>query len=236
MTRRSINFFDKETGENVFLCYHCVKCTSGCPLVDHFDLSPNQIMRAAQLGMEDMIFESKSPWLCASCQTCTTRCPQGIDIAKVMDFIVGEAIKTDILEQFDRYTKEMRFESGMEMIEGIVTFYLHMAGSMEDRFLLLHRHDAYEMAMENAVFRGHLEAIFTSVVDVFERALLLGQEDGSIEKTQGKKTAFILFSMVDGLVRLDTFKLYHGGSLYDELISSCRRMLQRQDTKGCGKP
>ena len=146
-----------------------------------------------------------------------------------------EAIKTDILEQFDRYTTEMRFENGMEMIEGIVTFYLHMAGSMEDRFLLLHRHDAYEMAMENAVFRGHLEAIFTSVVDVFERALLLGQEDGSIEKTQGKKTAFILFSMVDGLVRLDTFKLYHGGSLYDELITSCRRMLQRQDTKGCNR-
>jgi len=146
-----------------------------------------------------------------------------------------EAIKTDILDQFDRYTTEMRFESGMEMIEGIVTFYLHMAGSMEDRFLLLHRHDAYEMAMENAVFRGHLEAIFTSVVDVFERALLLGQEDGSIEKTQGKKTAFILFSMVDGLVRLDTFKLYHGGSLYDELITSCRRMLQRQDTRGCSK-
>ena len=146
-----------------------------------------------------------------------------------------EAIKTDILEQFDRYTTEMRFESGMEMIEGIVTFYLHMAGSMEDRFLLLHRHDAYEMARENAVFREHLEAIFTSFVDVFERALLLGQEDGSIEKTQGKKTAFILFSMVDGLVRLDTFKLYHGGSLYDELISSCRRMLQRQDTRGCSR-
>ena len=80
-----------ETGENVFLCYHCVKCTSGCPLVEHFDLAPNQIMRAAQLGMEEVIFESKSPWLCASCQTCTTRCPQGIDIARVMDFIVSEA-------------------------------------------------------------------------------------------------------------------------------------------------
>jgi heterodisulfide reductase subunit B len=84
------------TGENVFLCYHCVKCTSGCPLVDHFDLSPNQIMRAAQLGMEEMVFNSKTPWLCASCQTCTTRCPQGIDIAKVMDFIVSEAMKKGI--------------------------------------------------------------------------------------------------------------------------------------------
>jgi heterodisulfide reductase subunit B len=86
----------RETGENVFLCYHCVKCTSGCPLVEHFDLAPNQIMRAAQLGMEDVIFESKTPWLCASCQTCTTRCPQGIDIAKVMDFLVSDAMKRGI--------------------------------------------------------------------------------------------------------------------------------------------
>jgi heterodisulfide reductase subunit B len=86
----------RETGENVFLCYHCVKCTSGCPLVEHFDLAPNQIMRAAQLGMEDLIFDSKTPWLCASCQTCTTRCPQGIDIAKVMDFLVSDAMERGI--------------------------------------------------------------------------------------------------------------------------------------------
>jgi heterodisulfide reductase subunit B len=81
----------EKTGENVFLCYQCVKCTSGCPLAQHFDLAPNQVLRAAQLGMEDLIYGCKTAWLCASCQTCTTRCPQGIDIAKVMDFIVGEA-------------------------------------------------------------------------------------------------------------------------------------------------
>jgi heterodisulfide reductase subunit B len=61
-------------------------------LIDHFDLGPNQILRAAQLDQDELIFESKSPWLCASCQTCTTRCPQGIDVAKVMDFIVIEAM------------------------------------------------------------------------------------------------------------------------------------------------
>lgn len=86
----------ENTGENVFLCYQCTKCTAGCPLMDYFDLGPNQIMRAAQLGMEQLIFESKSPWLCASCQTCTTRCPQGIDIVKVMDFVVIEATKRGI--------------------------------------------------------------------------------------------------------------------------------------------
>jgi len=86
----------EKTGENVFLCYHCTKCASGCPLVEHFDLAPNQVMRAAQLGMKDVIFDSTTPWICASCQTCTTRCPQGIDIAKVMDFIVGEAMAEGI--------------------------------------------------------------------------------------------------------------------------------------------
>jgi heterodisulfide reductase subunit B len=79
------------TGENVFLCYQCVKCTSGCPLAEWFDLAPNQVLRAAQLGMEERLFASRTPWLCGSCMTCTTRCPQGIDVAKVMDFVVGEA-------------------------------------------------------------------------------------------------------------------------------------------------
>lgn len=80
-----------QTGENVYLCYQCVKCTAGCPLMEYFDLAPNQVMRAAQLGMDDTVLNAKTPWLCASCQTCTTRCPQGIDVARVMDFMVMEA-------------------------------------------------------------------------------------------------------------------------------------------------
>jgi heterodisulfide reductase subunit B len=78
-------------GQNVYLCYQCVKCTSGCPVADFFDWQPNQIMRALQLGQEDIALESETPWLCASCQTCTTRCPQGLDIAGIMDFLTREA-------------------------------------------------------------------------------------------------------------------------------------------------
>lgn len=85
------NAIRQATGENVYLCYQCVKCTSGCPMAEHFDLAPNQIIRAAALGFEEMVFDSVTPWLCACCQTCTTRCPQGIDVARVMDFLVTEA-------------------------------------------------------------------------------------------------------------------------------------------------
>jgi heterodisulfide reductase subunit B len=85
----------REIDENVFLCYQCVKCTSGCPLSDHFDLAPNQVMRAIQLG-DETVLESKMIWLCASCQTCTTRCPQGLDIAGIMDALRIEAKRRDL--------------------------------------------------------------------------------------------------------------------------------------------
>ncbi len=81
----------KELGQNVYLCYQCVKCTSGCPVAEFFDWQPNQIMRALQLGQEDIALESQTPWLCASCQTCTTRCPQSLDITAIMEFLTREA-------------------------------------------------------------------------------------------------------------------------------------------------
>jgi heterodisulfide reductase subunit B len=81
----------QDIGENVYLCYQCVKCTSGCPLAEHFDLAPNQIMRALQLGQDELALNSKTIWLCAACQTCSTRCPQGLDIAGVMDALRIEA-------------------------------------------------------------------------------------------------------------------------------------------------
>jgi heterodisulfide reductase subunit B len=75
----------KETGENVFLCYQCQKCSSGCPVTEHFDLAPNQLMRAIQFGQKEMVLHSKTIWLCAMCETCATRCPHDINITKIMD-------------------------------------------------------------------------------------------------------------------------------------------------------
>lgn len=85
-----------ETGENVFLCYQCVKCASGCPVAEFFDWQPNQIMRAVQMGQEDIALHSLTPWMCACCQTCTTRCPQGLDVAAIMEFLAREALDRGI--------------------------------------------------------------------------------------------------------------------------------------------
>lgn len=85
-----------ELGENVYLCYQCVKCTSGCPLTNEFDLAPNQVLRALQLGEDERVLNSKTIWLCASCQTCVTRCPQAIDLPRINDQLAMEAKKRGI--------------------------------------------------------------------------------------------------------------------------------------------
>jgi heterodisulfide reductase subunit B2 len=82
----------EELGENVYLCYQCVKCTSGCPVSEYYDWQPNQIMRSLQLGQEDIALQSKTPWLCSSCLTCTTRCPQGLNITAIMEFLTRESL------------------------------------------------------------------------------------------------------------------------------------------------
>ncbi len=54
-------------------------------MAGYADMHPAQIMRAVQLGDLDMVFDDRFIWLCTGCETCTTRCPQGIDIAAIMD-------------------------------------------------------------------------------------------------------------------------------------------------------
>lgn len=82
------------SGQNVFDCYQCGICSSGCPVTDYMDYSPNQVMRLIQLGCVDEILDSKTIWICSTCLQCSTRCPKGIEVAQVM-----EALRTINLRQ-----------------------------------------------------------------------------------------------------------------------------------------
>jgi AcrR family transcriptional regulator len=134
-------------------------------------------------------------------------------------------VKETIIQDFNRYLEKSRFENGLEMVEGAISFYLNRAVKMEDHIRLLHRHYPYELARVNPVCRQHLEAIYERFVDMFERAITQGQKDGSIGNRPARKLALIIFSMVDGMLRFNTYNLYDAGALYDEVIESCRRML-----------
>ena len=78
---------EEESGQNVSLCYQCGNCTAGCPYTFAYDIPVSQIMRLLQTGQKKAVLKSKSIWMCATCESCTTRCPNNIDVAKVMDVL-----------------------------------------------------------------------------------------------------------------------------------------------------
>jgi len=80
-------------GLTVSACFQCRKCSGGCPLTFAMDLLPDQVVRLALLGQEDLVLGCRTIWVCSSCETCTTRCPNAIDIAGVMDWLKEEALR-----------------------------------------------------------------------------------------------------------------------------------------------
>ncbi len=139
-----------------------------------------------------------------------------------------DAFRADIVAEFSQYRHDHHSKTGLAIVEEAISFYLFMVGKMEDRFMLLHRHDAYELAGANPVCRNHLEAIYACLFDIFEQAIVIGQKDGSVCPAPSRRLAMIIFTMVDGLVRFDTYRIYDAGALYDEMVRSCRTILQNK--------
>lgn len=137
-------------------------------------------------------------------------------------------IKETILSAFDQYLKDENFRNGLELVEGAVSFYLQLASRMQAQFLLLHRHFPYKMAEANPVCRDYLESIYDCLLDIFEKGILRGQKDGSVDGVPARQSAMILFSMVDGIARFNTYQLYDAGALYSTLMAACRKMIGLQ--------
>lgn len=89
-------------------CFGCKKCSNGCPLTFAMDLHPYQVVRYLQLGQIERLERSRTIWLCASCQTCLTRCPNQVDLPRLMDFLKetvarrGEAVAEERTLLFHR--------------------------------------------------------------------------------------------------------------------------------------
>ncbi len=83
----------RRSGENVFRCYYCQKCTIGCPTAYAMDYQPAQVLKMIQLGMREPLLKSSAPWLCVGCDACGTRCPNEIRLAPVMDTLKYMALE-----------------------------------------------------------------------------------------------------------------------------------------------
>jgi heterodisulfide reductase subunit C len=87
------------SGVDISGCLQCKKCTNGCPVTTLVKVPPSEIIRRLQFNMGNSILDSDLVWMCASCETCFSRCPMQIDMAAVMDGLRIISIKRNAAKQ-----------------------------------------------------------------------------------------------------------------------------------------
>ncbi len=83
-------------GNKVLDCIRCGMCGGSCDVRFATDYSPMQIFAMISLGMRNQVLSSLAVWTCASCYTCASRCPRGIEIPLVMSGLKNMAIKSNM--------------------------------------------------------------------------------------------------------------------------------------------
>ncbi len=87
---------EKGSGVKVGACFQCRKCSAGCPLTFAMDFFPDRVVRLVQLGLRPQALGSQTIWVCAACETCLTRCPNEVDIPRLMDHLKQLALKEGV--------------------------------------------------------------------------------------------------------------------------------------------
>ena len=77
-------------------CYQCRKCTNGCPVTFAMDIYPDAVIRLVILGQREAVLGCETIWVCAACETCSTRCPNNVKIAELMDCLKEMAVQAEV--------------------------------------------------------------------------------------------------------------------------------------------
>jgi heterodisulfide reductase subunit C len=87
-------------GNTFSYCFTCTTCSTACPVVRNFEkaknglgLVPHQIIRAAIIGIPDLIFNANMLWYCLGCYECQEHCPQGVRVTDVFYELKNYAVK-----------------------------------------------------------------------------------------------------------------------------------------------
>ena len=63
----------EKSGQDIYACYHCRKCSIGCPVVTFMDIPPDVVHRMLRYGDKEEVLMSSTIWLCAACEICWRR-------------------------------------------------------------------------------------------------------------------------------------------------------------------
>jgi heterodisulfide reductase subunit D len=121
-------FIREECGENVYLCYQCERCSSGCPTVPAMRYRPAQMMRLAQFGLEDLLATDASIWCCLTCDTCTAHCPHNLSVRRLVEVMRQHVMQERYLaEGLDALGEDEALRKGVRALgmlgERVGTYY-----------------------------------------------------------------------------------------------------------------
>ncbi len=83
-------------GHKLKECLQCGTCTGSCPVSYAMDITPRQTVALFRAGMIEEILKSRTIWLCASCYSCTVRCPVGIQVTDTLYALKRLAMEANI--------------------------------------------------------------------------------------------------------------------------------------------
>lgn len=83
-------------GDRILDCIQCGVCSGSCHARFAMDYSPMQVLKMAHLGLKNEVLSSSTIWICASCYTCASRCPRGLNIPAIMSGFKNMAMKNNV--------------------------------------------------------------------------------------------------------------------------------------------
>lgn len=80
-------------GEKIMACMQCGTCSASCPSSYAMKYTPRKLITLIRANKREEVLSSLDIWKCASCYTCTTRCPRGIKFTEIMYILKNLAWK-----------------------------------------------------------------------------------------------------------------------------------------------
>ncbi len=159
---------ERATGERISACYQCYRCSNSCPVVTDMDIMPHRLIRYIILGEREKVLGANTMWTCLQCLTCSMRCPNDIDVARVFNTLRSASVEAGRpaakdLWHFDRiFLESVRRHGRLHELEAVMRYKLLKKSLFDDTKMGLSMFTKGRMGIlpHNIRDRGGLRRLF----------------------------------------------------------------------------